>query len=165
MKKRIKKRLSLLLLALLGFSTACEKLKNEENPYAMYGTLHADFRARGKVTDNEGHPIRGIQVRSEAYEGREILTSEDGSYDISGSMFLKRMRLTFTDIDGPDNGGEFTERAVDVKFTQDDRTGKGDGSWYNGSFAREGIDVTLEEKKQAPPRPARTPAHDESPPR
>lgn len=142
MKKRIRKRLSLLALALLGFATSCDK-----KPVDMYGTPRADFRARGKVSDNEGRPIRGIQVRSEAYEGREILTSEDGSYDISGSMFPNRMRLTFTDIDGPDNGGEFLERAVDVKFTQDDRTGKGDGSWYSGSFAREGIDVTLEEKK------------------
>lgn len=142
MKKRIRKRLSLLALALLGFATACDK-----KPVDMYGTPRADFRARGKVSDNEGRPIRGIQVRSEAYESREILTSEDGSYDISGSMFPNRMRLTFTDIDGPDNGGEFLERAVDVKFTQDDRTGKGDGSWYSGSFAREGIDVTLVEKK------------------
>ena len=142
MKKRIRKRLSLLALALLGFATACDK-----KPVDMYGTPRADFRARGKVSDNEGRPIRGIQVRSEAYEGREILTSEDGSYDISGSMFPNRMRLTFTDIDGPDNGGEFLERAVDVKFTQDDRTGKGDGSWYSGSFAREGSDVTLEVKK------------------
>lgn len=142
MKKRIRKRLSLLALALLGFATACDK-----KPVDMYGTPRADFRAQGKVSDNEGRPIRGIQVRSEAYEGREILTSEDNSYDISGSMFPNRMQLTFTDIDGPDNGGEFLERAVDVKFTQDDRTGKGDGSWYSGSFAREGIDVTLEEKK------------------
>lgn len=147
MKKRIRKRLSFLLLALLGFSTACEKLKNEEKPYAMYGTPRADFRARGKVTDNEGNPIRGIQVRNEAYSDKGILTAEDGSYDISGSMFTSQVQLTFTDIDGPANGGEFAAREVDVKFTEADRTGKGDGSWYTGSFAREEVDVTLEEKK------------------
>lgn len=147
MKKRIEKRLSFLLLTLLGFLTACEKLKKEEDPYVMYGTPRADFRAQGKVTDNEGNPIKGIQVRSEEYGSKGILTAEDGGYDISGSMFPDRVQLTFTDIDGPDNGGEFTERAVDVKFTQDDRTGKGDGSWYSGSFARTGVDITLKETK------------------
>lgn len=145
MKKRIKKRLSLLALALLGFATACDK--ETDPPLVMYGTPRADFRAQGKVTDSEGNPIKGIRVRSQEDGGKGILTAEDGGYDISGSMFPGHVQLTFTDIDGPDNGGEFTERAVDVKFTQDDRTGKGDGSWYSGSFAREGIDVTLEEKK------------------
>jgi hypothetical protein len=33
-----------------------------------------------------------------------------------------------------------------VTFTEADRTAKGDG-WYEGSFARTGVDVTLEEKK------------------
>ena len=39
MKKRIKKRLSFLLLTLLGFSTACEKQKNGEPPPVMYLSL------------------------------------------------------------------------------------------------------------------------------
>ena len=43
MKKRIKKRLSFLLLTLLGFSTACEKQKNGEPPTAMYGTPHVNI--------------------------------------------------------------------------------------------------------------------------
>ena len=62
MKKRIKKRLSFLLLTLLGFSTACEKQKNGEPPPVMYGTPHVDIRVGGKVTDKTGAPIRGIEV-------------------------------------------------------------------------------------------------------
>lgn len=52
MKKRIKKRLSFLLLTLLGFSTACEKQKNGEPPPVMYGTPHVDIWVGGKVTTN-----------------------------------------------------------------------------------------------------------------
>ena len=54
--------------------------------------------------------------------------------------------LTFTDTDGPENGGQFAEKSVEVTFTEADRTAKGDG-WYEGGFARTGVDVTLEEKK------------------
>ena len=63
MKKRIKKRLSFLLLTLLGFSTACEKQKNGEPPTAMYGTPHVNIWVGGKVTDKTGTPIPGIEVR------------------------------------------------------------------------------------------------------
>ena len=54
--------------------------------------------------------------------------------------------LTFTDTDGPENGGQSAEKSVEVTFTEADRTAKGDG-WYEGGFARTGVDVTLEEKK------------------
>ena len=142
MKKRIKNRLSFLLLSLLGFAaTSCKE------PLDMYGTPRADFRAQGKVTDKEGNPLRGIQVRSEQYDSKEVLTADDGSYDISGSMFPSHITLSFTDIDGPENGGEFTEQHLDIKFTEADRTGKG-GEWYSGSFARSGVDVRMQEKEE-----------------
>ena len=117
MKKRIKKRLSFLLLTLLGFSTACEKQKNGEPPTAMYGTPHVDIWVGGKVTDKTGTPIE---------------TTAD---------------ILFTDTDGPSNGGEFAAQSVPVEFTEADRVSEADG-WCGGSFARIGVDVTLEEDAQ-----------------
>ena len=100
MKKRIKKRLSFLLLTLLGFSTACEKQKNGEPPPVMYGTPHVDIWVGGKVTDKTGTPIPG-----------------------------------------------FAAQSVPVEFTEADRVSEAEG-WCGGSFARTGVDVTLEEDAQ-----------------
>ena len=83
MKKRIKKRLSFLLLTLLGFSTACEKQKNGEPPTAMYGTPHVNIWVGGKVTDKTGTPIPGIEVRQQnsSYKAQ---TGDDGCYELPG---------------------------------------------------------------------------------
>lgn len=141
MKTSLKKRLSYLLLALLGFSSsACKE------PVDMYGVPRADTRTQGKVTDKSGNPIPGIQVRSNGDEGKETRTSSDGSYDISSETGSTRTWLIFTDTDGPENGDQFAEKSVEVEFTEADRTKKGDG-WYWGGFARTGVDVTLEEKE------------------
>ena len=130
MKKRIKKRLSFLLLTLLGFSTACEKQKNGEPPTAMYGTPHVNIWVGGKVTDKTGTPIPGIEVRQ-----------PNSSYKAQTGDIL------FTDTDGPSNGGEFAAQSVPVEFTEADRVSEAEG-WCGGSFARIGVDVTLEEDAQ-----------------
>lgn len=143
MKKRIEKRLSFLLLTLLGFSTACEKLKKEETPPDMYGPppLSYTFQVQGKITDTAGTPIPGIEVKNEY--NTKVHSGTDGTYLIEEhSSANYKPALTFTDIDGPANGGEFAEKTVGVEFTEADRTEKGDGS-----FARTGVDVTLKEKK------------------
>ena len=120
MKKRIKKRLSFLLLTLLGFSTACEKQKNGEPPPVMYGTPHVDIWVGGKVTDKTGAPIPGI----------EVLQQNSPYKALPGS-----------------NGGEFAAQSVPVEFTEADRVSEAEG-WCGGSFARIGVDVTLEEDAQ-----------------
>ena len=136
MKKRIKKRLSFLLLTLLGFSTACEKQKNGEPPTAMYGT------------DNTGTPIPGIEVRqpNSSYKAQ---TGDDGCYELPGQLFSIETTadILFTDTDGPSNGGEFAAQSVPVEFTEADRVSEAEG-WCGGSFARIGVDVTLEEDAQ-----------------
>lgn len=141
MKTRLKKRLSYLLLALLGFSaSACKE------PVDMYGTPRADTRTQGKVTDKSGNPIPGIRVQSNDDQSNATRTSADGSYDLAGKSTGKTTWLTFTDTDGPENGGQFAEKSLVVEFTEADRTAKSDG-WYQGGFARSGVDVELEEKK------------------
>ncbi|WP_288943555.1 radical SAM-associated putative lipoprotein [uncultured Alistipes sp.] len=146
MKKRIKKRLSLLLLTLLGFSTACEKLKNGETPPDMYGTPHVDIRVGGKVTDKTGTPIPGIEVRQQNTPYK-ALTGNDGSYELPGQLFSIETTadILFTDTDGPANGGEFEAQTLEITFTEADRVSEAEG-WCGGSFARTGVDVTLKEE-------------------
>lgn len=148
MKKRIKKRLSFLLLTLLGFSTACEKQKNGEPPHVMYGTPHVDIWVGGKVTDKTGTPIPGIEVLQQN-SPYKALTGDDGSYELPGQLFSIETTadILFTDTDGPSNGGEFAAQSVPVEFTEADRVSEAEG-WCGGSFARIGVDVTLEEDAQ-----------------
>ena len=152
MKTTLRKRLSYLLLSLLGFASACDR-----EPAEMYGVPRADTRTQGRVTDKSGNPIPGIQVRSNGAPSKAVRTMADGSYDIADESASRTAWLTFTDTDGPENGGQFAEKSVsgtpicgaasvEVTFTEADRTAKGDG-WYEGGFARTGVDVTLEEKK------------------
>ena len=141
MKTTLRKRLSYLLLSLLGFASACDR-----EPVEMYGVPRADTRSQGRVTDKSGNPIPGIQVRSNGAPSKAVRTMADCSYDIADESASRTAWLTFTDTDGPENGGQSAEKSVEVTFTEADRTAKGDG-WYEGGFARTGVDVTLEEKK------------------
>jgi len=138
----MKKRLQFLILSLLGFATACNKQSVE-----MYGVPRIDSRAQGKVTDKTGKPVPGIAVENPGgTNGPEIVfTAVDGSYDISGNTHSYVLQLNFTDVDGPANG-EFREQALTVEFSEADKIAKGDGDWYKGSYARTGVDVTLEDK-------------------
>ena len=148
MKKRIKKRLSFLLLTLLGFSTACEKQKNGEPPPVMYGTPHVDIWVGGKVTDKTGTPIPGIEVLQQN-SPYKALTGDDGSYELPGQLFSIETTadILFTDTDGPSNGGEFAAPSGPVEFNEADRVSEAEG-WCWGSFARTGVNVTLEEDAQ-----------------
>ena len=137
----MKEKLLLAAAALLGFATACDSTKRQTD---MYGTPYSNYKIKGKVTDKAGQPIKDIEVDS--YDVRPVTTGSDGSYELSGQNFGGDLEITFTDIDGPANGGDFAAKTVTVEFTEADRTGKGKG-WDRGSFAKSGVDITLEEKE------------------
>ena len=102
----------------------------------------------GKVTDKTGTPIPGIEVRqpNSSYKAQ---TGDDGCYELPGQLFSIETTadILFTDTDGPSNGGEFAAQSVPVEFTEADRVSEAEG-WCGGSFARIGVDVTLEEDAQ-----------------
>ncbi len=137
----MKEKLLLAAAALLGFATACDSTKRQTD---MYGTPYSNYKIKGKVTDKAGQPIKDIEVDS--YDVRPVTTGSDGSYELSGQNFGGDLEITFTDIDGPANGGDFAAKTVTVEFTEADRTAKGKG-WDRGSFAKLGVDITLEEKE------------------
>ena len=99
--------------------------------------------------DRQGRTaIKGIEVRSNAYlPTPEATTAADGTYDLSGKGVGNTARVTFTDTDGPANGGDFAAKTVDIEFTEAERTAKGDGDWDQGAFAKSGVDIALEEKE------------------
>ena len=133
----MKEKLLLAAASLLGFATACENKRTVD----MYGTPYFDYKVKGKVTDKEGAPVKGIEVGSQ--DAGPVTSGSDGSYELSGREWsFRQTTLTFTDIDGPENGGEFTEKKVTVEFTEADRTGKGEG-WYEGTFSRSGVDAAI----------------------
>ena len=136
----MKEKLLLMAASLLGLATACENKRTVD----MYGTPYFDYKVKGKVTDKEGNPIKGIEVGS--HDVKSVTTGNDGDYELSGKNYSRDLEITFTDIDGPENGGEFAEKEITVEFTEADRTAKGQ-NWSSGSFARTGVDAALEKKE------------------
>ena len=135
----MKEKLLLAAAALLGFATACNNEEDQPKVVSMYGVPYNNYKIKGKVTDKAGRPIKGIEVRSNAYlPTPEATTAADGTYDLSGKGVGNTARVTLTDTDGPANGGDFTEA---------ERTAKGDGDWDQGAFAKSGVDIALEEKE------------------
>lgn len=145
----MKRKLMYFLLSALGFSAACDDHENEPNQVCMYGTPRIDFRIQGKVTDPAGNPVPGIEVRNESRgyaTDNTVLTDKAGGYDIAGSAISTEFDLSFHDIDGPENGGEFQTETLSVKFLDEEQTGPSTGAWHNGTYARTGADVVLTEK-------------------
>ena len=122
----MKEKLLLAAAALLGFATACNNEEDQPKVVSMYGVPYNNYKIKGKVTDKAGRPIKGIEVRSNAYlPTPEATTAADGTYDLSGK--------------GVGNTA--------IEFTEAERTAKGDGDWDQGAFAKSGVDIALEEKE------------------
>lgn len=98
------------LLALFGMGTFT----------ACYGPApySPEVWIEGKVASESGAPIRDIEITSDAYESKTA-SSSDGSFnyvifDMAPDEVPETVTLKFTDVDGPENGGEFQETAVTV---------------------------------------------------
>lgn len=125
---------------------------------AEYGCPHADFEAKGVVTDEDGNGIQGIRVvvsmddPSPAYIGnphRDTLwTNHNGEYASENPYYmhsfdyLKSIKLDFEDVDGPENGGEYQKVSIEVPVF---KVKDGDGNWYNGAYEA-GANVTMLKK-------------------
>lgn len=145
------------VLGLLGFSS-CGWLGIG---VLMYGEPHADFKAIGKVTDEAGKPVEGIQVavrqhwhyentssviydQNDWFESDTVFTDSSGSYELTRSVFSapNDVTVSFEDIDGEENGGEFEKAEANPEVK---RTKKGDRNWYSGAFESR-ADVKLKKK-------------------
>ena len=132
------KVMGVFLLGILGFPS-CSKEEPEpmQSPYVnpgemrlAYGTPTAVYKVSGKVFTNSGKPIEGIKVN---VMFTTIYTAGDGSFSGEVSYYpLDNVTISFTDVDGDKNQGEFQSLSVNVTPKQ---TGKGDGAWFQGTYS------------------------------
>jgi putative lipoprotein (rSAM/lipoprotein system) len=141
MKIKILKKYNVLiagLLAILGYTTACDS-KDE------YGTPSAKFIVNGNVKSSDtDQPIENVRV---IMQGDTTYTNAEGAYQVVdkwGFPTDQTYNIEFNDIDGEANG-EFGDLDTIVEF-KDPKFSDGDGNWYSGETSKE-FDVTLIPKK------------------
>lgn len=135
------------LMALLGFSTACERFLGSE-----YGTPHARFILKGKITSaDNNNPVPNIRVTMQfdtlSKQGDTTYSDSNGNYqavDEFGFPISRSYSIKFADIDGTANG-EFQNLDTVVEFKDPVFTG-GDSHWDNGKTQKE-FNVALKPKK------------------
>ena len=114
-----------------------------------YGSPTADFEIKGNVTDPQGNPVPNIRVAETGAYGNfnETRSDSKGYYttEWKGGYSRGPYTFSFTDTDGPLNGGDFAERIVEVTFKNADLISPGSG-WYEGVYSKT-IDVTLTPKE------------------
>jgi len=128
------------LLALLGFSSSCNKTPNWS---AEYGTPHAKYIVNGKVSAKaDNTPIEKVRV---IMSGDTAFSDSNGNYQVSGTTFpdSQTFQIDFKDMDST---AKVTYKELDttVQFN-DPKFVKGDGHWYAGETSQE-LDVELDKK-------------------
>ena len=139
------KKIITLVIAALGFTTACSKIVME------YGVPAASFELKGKVTDTLDNPIENIRVniRTNDYPMKEIFTDMEGNYFFGvGDISFSDITVKVEDIDGEENGGEFATQTISFPIKSSDyvkEEERKDDNWYSGT-ARKEINFKLEKK-------------------
>lgn len=111
----------------------------------MYGTPEATYNVAGKVANEVGQPIEGIEVDAYPDYSLRTVTDKDGRYMLTLTYIWPgdSLSLDFRDIDSTENG-YYRDTTVTVP-TKDLHLVGGDGEWYDG----EGFivqNITLKEK-------------------
>lgn len=122
----------------MGFALLSCSFNNEP------GTPNLDLYVKGKVTAEDGTPIKGIMVivsRDTCY------TDTDGKYQTNtiNRNPCDYRKAYFHDIDGNDNGGTFQSDSVLLKDIKRTELIKGDNKWYVGKYEYI-IDIQLKQK-------------------
>jgi putative lipoprotein (rSAM/lipoprotein system) len=120
-------------------------VKMYEDMPAEYGTPIVEFSVKGRVVDADSNPIPNIEVSWGNMYGKTV-TAEDGTFEYRNEEIgfeMNDVTLTFTDVDGEENGGDFETEEVQVPLTQTD---PGDGNWDCGEYAAEDVVVVLDRK-------------------
>lgn len=150
------KRLIFFMIALLGFSVACEKT-DDVPPAPEYDGPYVAYKFNLRVVDTEGNPIKGIEVTFSEdpdfkTEWKEILktkTNAKGELVVTTATralpIVYPLSLRLLDVDGEDNGGEFkcetphiTKQMAEGKLIEE-----GSGM-YQGCYEVNIGDITLE---------------------
>ena len=124
------------------------------NSCVMYGSPHADFEAKGIVSNEDDKGIQGIRVVISATPSNPnntgmpitdtLWTNHSGEYSSRNDWFANEnsVKFEFEDVDGPENGGEFQKVEMEVPVF---KVKEGDGKWYQGAY-EVGANVTMIKK-------------------
>ena len=186
MKIRFLKFKDWLLMSMMGLLglTACNSAKkvaeepvagNEpdsiENPVPrggemalMYGVPTMDFVVKGRVINEQGKPVKGMQVIlvnqtvdiapdhmdednpfvQDYIEHSSDTTDAEGVFECHvKDVPVDVQRVIVRDIDGKKNGS-YEDQMVDIVFTEADQSGERKG-WYMGRRVKD-VDITVSEK-------------------
>lgn len=152
-----------MLLAVLGIggcqNQAFEEVDEEISGITRlaYGSPSAHYSVKGKVGDNKGQALEGIEVRVQGrfqsdgnvyYRDLKQPTLTDGNGQWSSEIYhwpTDTLQIVFTDIDGAANGGEFAADSVRVATTiVKDPNNK--SPWYLGDAKVDVPTVRLKKK-------------------
>ena len=106
-----------------------------------YGVPMAEYRIDGRVEDNLGQPLTGIEVD---FQNQLEYSDASGNWAITTHAFYPcdpECRVIFRDIDGVDNGGEFTEQTINLNLTQ---TATSSGTYDLGTYEEHNIITILD---------------------
>lgn len=135
-----------------------------EPQVTVYGVPTVDYCVKGRVTDANGKPIKGLQVMlvdsridpenlpSNNYWEVELArmsdtTDSQGNFEVKGSdRPWEEMRVLVRDIDGAKNGS-FQDQLVNVSFGEPEKGDKPVSSWNLGTKKAE-IAVKMNRKKK-----------------
>lgn len=108
---KLTKMLCVAVLGVLGFS-ACSD--DPESDSVAYGVRVIKYCYKGTVTDEDGNPIKGINVvmkgRFDSEESSLTISTDDNGEFKSGILVSSKDKVSevdFVDVDGEANGGEF----------------------------------------------------------
>ena len=141
------------ILSILGFG-ACTADNNLEEKYkhnlAEYGQPSATFILKGTVKSEEtGESLFGINASLKKFiytdqKGTKHFLIKDAVSDQDGIVNIKlgdyefypddTMELILQDVDGEENGGLFQTDTLRMNRLSMNKTGEGDGRWYDGEF-------------------------------
>jgi putative lipoprotein (rSAM/lipoprotein system) len=134
-----------IILALLGYSTACEPGTEEYGaPVAEYGVPHASFIVKGNVkskkSDSSISNIRVVMNYDTSY------TDDEGNYHVQNTDFpdSQSYHMEFNDIDGETNGA-YQPLDTIIEFNNPEFSGSTD-KWDRGETEKE-VNVKLKDKE------------------
>ncbi|MDH6306613.1 putative lipoprotein (rSAM/lipoprotein system) [Parabacteroides sp. PF5-5] len=144
------------LLSLVGYS--CSN-NNEDELVAEYGTPHASYAIKGKVTNESHEAIPYLQVEVIKHEGEDnyfqdidtLYTDKNGDFSWENTLVSFGSDISVDvitqDIDGNANGSYLSDTTT-VSFKSEDMTGP-TGHWYFGKAEKE-IAIVLKEETKEP---------------
>ena len=139
----------IMALSLLPASVlvSCMVENHEDGLYHTGDEQVANYQVLGTVRGKDGHPLTGIRVvaghsTGVLYRADTLYTDKDGKFSKFMSVpRVDKFYMSFSDIDGQANGGEFEKKS---EYVSPVRTEISSGH-FGGSYIVS-IDVTLKKK-------------------